>query len=124
MKYISYFLLVLVVIMAFFPSVYESYLKLTADSTMYYSEISHDKAHRADAFFTNKLPLRIYNMYTYRFIRVYDNKTGKFLRESNLCTSAGLVMSFRNDEVCYGNVSGIQGKGLFGYTNECIVKIK
>jgi hypothetical protein len=130
MKYKSYFLLFVVVLMAFFPSVYESYAKLTADSVMLTPQISDDKAYRADVFYTNKLPLRIFaseddaSLSRYKFIRIYDNKTGKFIGESNLCASRELAMSFGETRVWYGDTSEREGKGLFGYTAECIVKIK
>jgi hypothetical protein len=132
-KYLFYFFLFILGTSAFSPFVYESFVRLIADSTMLRSEISDDKVYRVDIFYTNSLPLRILaggifqddaSLYHYKFIRLYDNKTGKFIAESNICSSREFAISFEKTRFWLGDISEMQGKGLFGYTTDCIVEIK
>jgi hypothetical protein len=135
MKYISYLLLVLVVLMAFFPSVYESYVKLSSKSNLLYSEISDDKNYRADIFITKKRPFRIFalqddaSLYNYQFVRLYNNKNGNFIGESNICASREMEIFFpsndsKNKIFFYGATNDEESKGLFGFSVECKIYIK
>jgi len=141
-KYLFYsFLLtyISVVILTFIsPSFNSWYLKTFTLRHTVFIKISDDKRYKVETIQTTKpfenwfegvIP-RTYGggipaSYTYTFIRLYDNKTGKLLDESQICVLGEDRFSAFTDKSFYQSGQRyIEGEDLFGFSGRCEVYIK